>query len=325
MSWSLIHEHQSQEMRAVYADTLKKLLENDENVVLLDSDLANSAGTGKLFSEYKDRCIDFGICEQNMIGGGAGLSMAGLVPYAHTFAPFASRRVLDQVFMSLAYANNSLHIYASDPGYWAQYNGGTHTTFEDVAAMRAIPNINVVAPSDPVTFRWILNYYHTHKGIYYDRAPRSSVDCIYDDNSNFEYGKGQLIRHGIDVVIIAIGEMVNTSLKAAELLERQGISTSVVDLLFIKPYDQALIRKVISEHPLVITAENHNKYGGIGDLVAAEMAAIGRINSVLRKIAVDDRFGEVGNAEYLSKTYHLTEEDIAGAAVEFFSKKLSNI
>lgn len=320
MSWSLIHEHKTIEMRKVYADTLKELLEKDENVILLDSDLANSAGTGKLFSEYQDRCIDFGICEQNMIAAGGGLSMVGLIPYAHTFAPFASRRVLDQVFMSLAYANNYLHIYASDPGYWAQYNGGTHTAFEDIAAMRAIPNVNVVAPSDPTTFNWILNYYHDHKGIYYDRVTRSPLNYIYDNNSTFEYGKGQLIRQGKDVVIIAIGDMVNTSLKAAELLEHHGISTSVVDLFFIKPYDQALIRKVISEHPLVITAENHSKFGGIGELVAAEMAKMGKRNSVLRQIAIDDRFGEVGTIEYLKKIYHLTEEDIVKVAIKFFDE-----
>lgn len=317
MSWSLLKEKERVEIRKVYADTLKILLESNENIVLLDADLASSAGTGDLFEKYPERCVNVGISEQNMVGVGAGMSQIGLIPYAHTFAPFASRRVLDQIYMSLAYSNSSLHIYASDPGYWSEYNGGTHTSFEDISILKAIPNINIVAPSDPVTFKWVLQYYAEHKGVFYNRTTRKFLDCIYSLDSEFQYGKGQLIRKGEDVALIAIGAMVSNALEAAEILEKEGISATVVDLFFVKPYDRELIREVIHSHPLIVTAENHSRIGGIGEIVASEMARSGS-NSILKQVAVDDRFGEVGGVDYLKEVLHLTTRDILEVVTNHF-------
>lgn len=315
MSWKLIQESKSKEMRQVYAETLAELMETDSKIMLLDADLASSSGAGNLFDKYKDRCIDVGISEQNMISAGAGLSFTGLIPFAHTFAPFITRRVIDQIYMSLAYAKGSMHLCGSDPGFWAQYNGGTHTTFEDISMIRAIPNMTVVAPSDPVTYDWVLREYYKRLGPWYTRTPRKAVPYIYDETSTFKYGCGQMLKEGKRVALIAIGSMTQTALNAAKLLEETGVDVTVVDLLFIKPYDKALIQKIIESHKYIITVENHNQYGGIGDIVASEIAEKG-LPVTLKKIAVKDRFGEVGSVEYLKEQYHLTEQDIVNAVKE---------
>lgn len=297
------------EFRQVYADTLSELLANDEKVVILDADLAGSVNTGDLYKKYPKRAVNAGISEANMVGVAGGLSSVGYTPYIHTFAPFASRRVLDQVFMSLAYSKNSTHIYASDPGLYAQYNGGTHTTFEDVSVMRAIAGITVTAPSDPVCFEWVLRNYHENKGVYYTRAPRGKFNELYTHDSSFEYGKGIVTKEGNDVAIIALGSMVHDALEAAETLEKEGISVEVIDMFFVKPYDEQLLQDTIKKFDTIITVENHNKYGGISDIVSKEIVKSKKIVN-FDMVAVNDRFGEIGNVEYLKDTYGLSAKHI---------------
>lgn len=308
--WQLETQKQASEMRAMYAKVLEELLEENEKVVMLDADLASSSGAGHLFHQYPHRCIDVGISEANMISAGAGMSFTGLLPYAHTFAPFISRRVLDQIYMSLSYAKGSMHICASDPGFWAQYNGGTHSTFEDLAQIKSMPNIKVSAPSDPITYAWVLREYAQNPGVYYTRVPRKKQNHLYTENSQFEWGKANIVREGKDLVIFALGSMVHDALEAANILAEDGIDACVVDFLFVKPYDQNLVLDCIEKYPLIVSVENHQKVGGMGDLIASDIASIPQTKTHLVKIGMDNRFGEVGDVEYLKKTYGLTADDI---------------
>ncbi len=309
MKWQLTNDNTLIEMRSVYGETLDHLMSFNRRIVALDADLASSSGAGEIFSKYPDRSVDVGISEQNMIGVAAGLSLVGMKPYVHTFAPFCTRRVYDQLYTSIGISNNSVHIYGSDPGFWSLYNGATHTTFEDLAIMRSIPNMNVIVPSDPTSFKWILNYYVNNDGAYYTRATRKPLPVLYEKNSDFVFGKANLIREGNDIVLIAIGEMVNETLKVATELALRGISACVVDLLFVKPYDQQLIRLLITKYKYIVTIENHYITGGIGDIVASEIA-MSSVHTKLLKIGVADRFGEVGDEEYLKKIYKLRKTDI---------------
>lgn len=315
MSWKLVEGKKEKEIRKAYGETLDELLQTRKDVVVCDADLASSSGAGFIYSKYPENSVNFGISEQNMISAGAGMSFVGMKPFVHSFAPFVSRRVTDQIFMSLGFAQGSMHIYASDPGYWSLYNGATHTTFEDLAIVRSIPSINVVAPSDATSFAWVMKYYVEHGGIFYNRAPRKVVPVIYEEGSTFEYGKGQWIKKGTDVVLIGEGPSVSDCLEAAQILEEEGISTSVVDLLFIKPLDEELIKEVANSHKLVVTVENHNKYGGIGELIAGVMAQL-PAKAPLRMIAVQDRFGEVGTKEYLKTAFHIDVKDIVEIVLE---------
>ncbi|SKC84521.1 transketolase family protein [Maledivibacter halophilus] len=315
MSWKLVEGRKEKEIRKAYGETLDELLQTHKDIVVCDADLASSSGAGFIYSKYPENSVNFGISEQNMISAGSGMSFVGIKPFVHSFAPFVSRRVTDQIFMSLGFAQGSMHIYASDPGYWSLYNGATHTTFEDLAIVRSIPSINVVAPSDATSFVWVLKYYAKHGGIFYNRAPRKVVPVIYEEGSTFEYGKGQWIKKGTDVVLIGEGPSVSDCLEAAKVLEGKGISTSVVDLLFIKPLDEKLIKEVVNSHKLVVTVENHNKYGGIGELIAGVMAQL-PAKAPLRIIAVKDRFGEVGTKEYLKTIFNINIKDIVEIVLE---------
>ncbi len=151
MGWHLRERIENDEMRQAYQETLIELMRKDPHVVMLDADLGSSSGSTKTFKQFPDQCVNMGISEANMISAGAAMSLTGLTPFAHSFAPFATRRVLDQIYMSLAYSANSLHIYGSEPGYWAQFNGGTHTSIEDIAILNALPNLIITAPADTVS------------------------------------------------------------------------------------------------------------------------------------------------------------------------------
>lgn len=319
MNWKLCLKSDKKEIRKIYGETLDHVLSHQDDIVIADADLSSSSGAGYLFEKYPGRSINFGICEQNMIGAGAGMSFTGLKPFVHSFAPFVSRRVVDQIFMSLAFAKGNMHIYASDPGYWSQYNGATHTTFEDIAIMRSIPNVCVVAPSDATTFAWILNYYAQHGGIIYNRCTRKPLPSIYTEDSSFAYGKGQWLKHGQDIALISIGDGVSDCLEVAKQLAEEGIHVSVIDLFFIKPYDKQLLHTVFASHKSIITVENHNRIGGIGELVGSELAQ-SEYHCRFKMLAIDDCFGQVGTVDYLKEIYHVSIADIEQAIREEVKK-----
>lgn len=297
------------ELRTVYMETLSQMMAKNPKVIAMDADLVGASGTAKLFRAFPERCINMGISEANMMGAAAGMSLYGKIPFIHTFAPFATRRVYDQLYMAGVYQQANVKIYGSDPGYLAIHNGGTHTSMEDIAITRVLPGLTVLSPSDATQFVWCLNKAAETYGCFYIRAGRKGTPDLYDPSSEFELGKGIILEEGKDVVIFAVGDMVSESLKVKAALESEGISVMIVDLFSIKPLDTELIRKVSVGKKLIVSVENHSKIGGIGSAVA-EVLAENAIGVPLLRIAVNDRFSEVGTADYLSKTLELDPESI---------------
>lgn len=208
------------ELRSCVVETLQELMREDDKVTALEADLGGASGFTKIKETNPNRFIQCGIAEANMIGVAAGLSVTGYKPFVHTFAPFATRRVFDQLFLSGAYAGNTINIYGSDPGFSVASNGGTHTSWEDVALMREIPGAVVCDPADDVQMEWIIKEFSKIEGIHYVRANRKAVRNVYQKGSEFEIGKGNILKQGDDILIIAAGQLVSEALDCAEALEK---------------------------------------------------------------------------------------------------------
>lgn len=297
------------ELRSVVVETLQDLMKSDDKVVALEADLGGASGFTKIKASNPDRFIQCGIAEANMVGVGAGLSVTGFKPFMHTFGPFATRRVFDQIFLSGAYAHTTLNIYGSDPGFTVGPNGGTHTTWEDVAIMRTIPNAIICDPADEVQLSWVLKEFAKLDGIHYVRANRKDVRNVYKEGSSFTIGKGNILKTGTDVLLIVAGQLVSDALDCAEKLESEGISVEVVDMFTIKPIDKELIIKEAAQKKLIVTFENHSITGGLGSAVS-EVLSDNAINVKLKRVGVDERFGQVGTPEFLQKEFKLTAEDL---------------
>lgn len=259
-------------------------------------------GTAKLPGKT-ERAIDCGIAEANMIGIACGLSAVGMHPIAHTFGPFASRRCFDQIFLSGGYAKNSVTVIGTDPGVTAAFNGGTHMPFEDMALYRTIPDAIVVDVTDVSMIVSFLRQFQSVRGVKYLRVGRKESYPVYPADYDFQIGKGAVLRTGSDAVIVASGIMVHEALQAAEELERAGISAAVIDPVTVKPLDEALIRSWAKKTGIVVTAENHNRIGG---LTSAVQAAVCGMPLRFGVVAVEDCFGEVGPQSYLQERFGLT-------------------
>lgn len=301
---------------AVIGETIDELMKEDPSIVWLDADLMSCSGTKK-YAQENERYINCGIAEANMIGVGCGLSASGMKPYAHTFGPFASRRCYDQVFLSGAYAGNNITIIGTDPGITAAFNGGTHMPFEDVALYRAIPNAIIIDITDVPMLKDVLRKVKDISGVKYLRVSRKDSYQVYSDNTTFTFGKGNVLRKGDDAVIIACGIMVHEAMQAAKILEEIGIQTTVIDIFTIKPIDKELVLQYVRRTGVVVTAENHNKIGGLYS--AVKEIVDGDIS--VGYVAVEDEFGEVGPQDYLRDRYGLTAEHIAKIVEEKVLRK----
>lgn len=306
-------------MREACCQALIDQAEKDDRIVVLDADLVNSSGLKPFFKLFPGRAIDCGIAEANMVGIAAGLSAVGKVPFAHTFGPFATRRVCDQIMISCAYAHLNVRIIGSDPGVTAAKNGGTHMPFEDMAVLRAIPEITLLEPSDPVMMKDIISQLADAYGVFYIRMVRKEAAGIYKEGSTFEIGKGNVLKDGSDVTIFASGIMVEEAMKAATILKMEGISARVVDMFTWKPIDRELVEKCAKETGCFVTAENHNIYGGLGSAIAEVSSAVCPVP--IEMVGVNDRFGQVGSVDFLKKEYHLTAIDILDAAKRAVERK----
>lgn len=305
----------SKEMRLVYRDFLIKHSSADEKLAVLEADLSSSMATNKLADHYGKRYINVGIMEAEMVGVAAGLSILGYKPYLHTFGPFASRRVFDQVFLSLGYAQLDTTIVGSDAGVTAEMNGGTHMPFEDLGLMRLIPQATIFEVSDDIQFKDILEQTLDIKGLKYIRTIRKAPERLYTVDQDFSKGYCQL-RKGNDISIVASGILVAEALRAADLLAEKGISAGVIDLFRIKPIAEDL-REILSGKP-VITAENHNQSGGLGSAITEFLSE--DIATPVRRIGAKERFGQVGQQAYLMEEYGMTAKNIAQEALEFLSR-----
>lgn len=306
------------ELRDVMVDSIEQAMALDERVVALEADLGGASRFTNIAKKYPRRFIQCGIAEANMIGVAAGMSSEGYHPFTHTFGPFSTRRVFDQIFLSGAYAHNTINIFGSDPGFCVGINGGTHTTWEDMALMRSIPGAIVCDPADETQMRWIVAEYAKLEGIHYIRANRKDVRNVYEPGSTFEFGKGNLLREGSDALIIACGQLVSEALDAAETLAEQGVDCSVVDMFCVKPLDEQLVLEQAAGKKLVVTFENHGVIGGLGDAVAATLAEAGSGVKLVRH-GVKERFGQVGDPAWLQRDFHLTAEDLVKSVEEGLS------
>lgn len=295
------------ELRTSVVESILELIKENDKVVALEADLGGASYFNKINKAAPHNFIQMGIQEANMVGVAAGISIVGYVPFVHTFAPFATRRVLDQIFMSGSYSKNTINIYGSDPGYCVGTNGGTHTSFEDVALLRAIPEIVICDGADDTQVAWIVKEFAKMEGVHYLRANRKAVRDIYKAGSSFQIGKGNLIFEGKDVLIISAGELVSDALDARDILEAQGYSVGVIDMFTMKPLDEKLIIEQAAKAKIVVTFENHSVIGGLGSAVG-EVIVENRLNPIFKRIGVEDKFGQVGSPDFLKEKYGLTSK-----------------
>lgn len=305
--------------RESYGNALVELGRQQENLVVLDADLAGATKTETFLKAFPGRHIDCGIAECNMMGIAAGLSTAGLVPFASTFAMFAAGRAFEQVRNSIGYPHLNVKIGAAHAGISVGEDGATHQCNEDIALMRTIPGMVILSPSDDVETKAAVMAAYRHQGPVYLRLGRLAVPVINDvPDYRFEIGKGTLLRPGTDVTLIATGLCVGESLEAAKRLEERGISAQVINIHTIKPLDEELILKAAASTGRVVTVEEHSVIGGLGGAVS-ELLGEKRPTPVLR-LGIRDVFGESGPAAELIRKYGLDSESICEAVTGFVRK-----
>lgn len=306
-------ENDAIEMRKVYANFMQESIAKNQDIIALEADLMSSMSMDSVQKKYPEQVINCGIMEGHIISLAAGLSIAGKVPFFHTFTAFASRRCFDQLFMSLDYQKNNVKVIASDAGITAVYNGGTHMSFEDMGIVRGLAHATVLEVTDATMFRNILEQLVELKGFYWVRTMRKNAVKIYKDNEKFTIGKAKVLREGNDVTLIANGIMVSEAMIAADKLAAQGVNATVIDMFTLKPIDRDVIVKYAKLTGKIVTCENHNVHNGLGSAVAEVLAE--EYPVPMRFIGVKDRYGQVGSLDFLKKEYQLTADDIVRAAL----------
>jgi len=306
--------------RDAYGEALLELGAQNEQVVVLDADLSKSTKTAGFGKKYPERFINVGIAEQNLIGISAGLAAAGKIPFASTFAMFATGRAFEIIRNSVGYPKLNVKICATHAGLTVGEDGASHQALEDIACMRAIPNMTVIVPADGVETKMAIHAIAKYDGPVYVRLGRSAVPTINDkDTYKFEIGKGSLLKPGTDVTIIATGIMVSEAVEASKELESKGISVRVINMHTIKPIDKDIIIKAAEETGAIVTAEEHNIIGGLGSAVAEVISENHPV--LLKRVGTNDTFGESGSPNDLLKKYGLTKEKIVEAVESIFQKK----
>ena len=296
--------------RESYGNALVELGKEHGDLVVLDADLAEATKTGIFKKAFPDRHFDFGIAEANMVGVAAGMSTAGLVPFVSTFAMFAAGRAFEQVRNTLGYPHLNVKIGATHGGISVGEDGASHQCCEDFALMRTIPGMVVVSPSDDVEAKAAVKAAYEHTGPVYLRFGRLAVPVINDNpDYKFELGKGITLRDGSDITVVATGLMVAEALEAAKALAGEGIDVRVINIHTIKPLDEELILKAAKETRRIVTAEEHNIIGGLGEAVCSCLAE--HCPTPVRRIGVNDEFGHSGPAAALLKQFGLSAGHIA--------------
>ena len=303
------------EMRKIFCDTLIDLAKADERICIVNSDSRQISGTRDFEQAYPDRAFNVGIAEANMVGVAAGLAVSGKRPFVHAFGPFMTRRVLDQLTISLAYSKLNAVLVGLSPGIVAEINGGTHQSYDDIAAVRGIANTTIVEPFDGMQLRQMIPALLDLDGPVYLRYDRAVAPCFYGDDYRYQLGRADILRKGSDVTLISSGIMLTQCLEAAQILKENGIEARVLNMHTIKPIDQEAIIQAARETRGIITVENHNIIGGQGSAVAEVLAE--NYPAPMRRIGIRDRFGEVGNRAYLRQCLGIDTGDIVKAAMEW--------
>ena len=306
------------EMRAVYAQCLAEMMEQDKHVVVLDADLAKASGTRNLYERFPGQMFDCGVAEQNMASIAAGLSSYGFKPWIESFTPFATRRICDQIAISISYAKQNVKVVGTDPGISAELNGGPHMSMEDIGVVRSIPGVVIFEPVDEVQLRAAMPVLNDYKGCVYMRLFRKVQPVIFPEDYKFDLFKADLLKEGKDLSIFVSGMMTKDALDAAELLKAEGIDAEVINVHTIKPIDRETVIASARKTGAVLTVENHNVIGG---LHSAVLEALAQEKIPACAVGVQDRFGEVGKLPYLREAMGLTVENIVETAKKAVSLK----
>ena len=304
--------------RDSYGKALAELGAQYENLVVLDADLAGATKTATFQKAFPARHFDCGIAEGNMMSVAAGLAATGLVPFASSFAMFAAGRAFEQVRNSIGYPHLNVKIGATHGGISVGEDGASHQCCEDYALMRSIPGMVVMSPADDVEARAMVKAAYLHEGPVYMRFGRSGVPVFHDESYRFEIGKGEIVKDGADVAIIANGLMVYEAMMAAEQLKEAGIDAMVINMATIKPLDEELVLTAAKKCGKIVTAEEHSVIGGLGEAVAALLSE--KLPTPVKRVGVNDVFGRSGPAAEVLKYYGLTAENIVKTAKEFCGK-----
>jgi len=308
------------ETRAGFGEGILEAGRRNPNVVALTADLAGSLKLGPFMKEFPERFIQCGIAEANMIGVAAGLTIGGKIPYTTTFANFSTSRVYDQIRQSIAYSGKHVKICASHAGLTLGEDGATHQVLEDIGMMKMLPGMTVIVPCDFNQTKAATIAIGNYEGPVYLRFGRPKwANFTAEDGSDFHIGKAQLLAEGSDVSIIACGHLVWLAVQAAQMLAEKGISAEVINMHTIKPLDEEAILKSVGKTGCVVTAEEHQQNGGLGESVAGALAR--KLPAPMEMVAVQDTFGESGTPMQLLEKYGLTKENIVAKAEAVLARK----
>lgn len=300
--------------REAYGKALVQLGKENENIVVLDADLSKSTKTADFAKEYKDRFINVGIAEQNLMGLSAGLASYGKIPFASTFAVFATGRAFEIIRNSICYPNVNVKIAATHAGITVGEDGGSHQSIEDIALMSSLPNMTVIVPADEAETVQVIKEAARINGPVYIRLGRLAAEDIFDENYKFEVGKGVAVKEGNDITIVTTGLTTNIALEAAKELENDNVNVRVIHMPTIKPIDEEILIKAAKETKCIITFEEHSIIGGLGDRVCSVTSLKSPVK--VRKVGIEDTFGQSGTPKELLQHYGLTKENIKNVVME---------
>ena len=305
--------------RDAYGETLAELGAENANIVVLDADLSGSTKTGIFAKKFPERFFNMGIAEANMVGTAAGLASVGKIPFLSTFAIFAAGRAWEQIRQAVAYPKANVKIVATHGGVTVGEDGGSHQSVEDIAIMRAIPNMTVIVPADGEETRGAIRAAAAYKGPVYVRLGRNKVPAVFPAGHRFEIGKGNQLVDGTDLTFVTTGLMTAQAVIAAERLKAEGISARVVHIGTIKPLDKELLLQAAEETGAIITAEEHSVVGGLGGAVAELLSE--ECPTLMKRVGIHDRFGTSGKSEELLKYFGLNAETLVEEAREIVTRK----
>ena len=308
------------DMREIYARTLLEAGETDDRICVLEADLMKATGTPVFADRFPDRAFNVGVAEANLVGIACGLAAMGKRPYAATFTAFAARKAYDQFFISGNYSGLRVNLIGTDPGITAELNGGTHMCFEDVTMMRAVPELTIIEPCDRRSLEALVRESIDYEGSIYLRLQRRGGLSLYDENETFRIGKGNLVRDGDDVTIVAVGMvLMEEALKAVEMLSAEGISAALIDMHTIKPLDGDLVEQYARKTGAIVSCENAQVMGGLGAAIAEHLSET--VPTPLYRIGSRDQFGQVGDLDYLKGTYAMDAASIVSGAKSVIARR----
>lgn len=310
---------ETETMRKGFADTILKLSQEDEKVYIVDGDLGNSTKIDGVAKENPDKFLQMGIAEQNMLSASAGLATTGLKPWAVTFAAFMSKRAIDQIQVQIAQPKLNVNMVGSYSGLLTGLTGKTHQSLEDIAIFRSLANMTVLAPADAIEVEKMMQFAHQYDGPVYIRLARDAYPYIFDENYEFEVGKAVKLKEGKDATIISTGTQTSRAVEAAESLEKDGFDVAVLHMPTIKPLDKKAIVEAAKSTGAIVTAEEHNIYGGLGSAVAEVL--VEEYPTIMNRVGVNDRNTESAPNEALLEKFGLTSGHVAEAVKQTIKKK----